>query len=539
MPDDSVWLPQIFILVIGTVFFSYPLICRTFVNIEIDYNEGWNAYRQLMAATGVPLYGAPPTTQITNYLPASFHLIGLLSRLTGDVVRTGRLVSWAALAVLCLCVGAVTKTCTGSRLVAIYAGLTCLAWIELWSPDRIGVNDPHLIGMALEMLGLYAFVSNPRRAANLVACAVLLGLALLVKQTFLAVPAGIAAGLLTAPGAFRAPSRGRLLLLAGSAGILACSALAAIIAFDGPFLASTILMPRAYLYRQAASELARYAVIFAPMLAINTIWCIRALRDAPRRHLAIGWIVAQALAIGFAGGDGVAPNIFMEPLAIGAVVLAVALHDQTRASGQRASWKAQFLAFAPLAYLLIWSPSWVAFAAPQSTVPAKLQASFTTGAALLRSVRGPVLCENLLMCFRADKPSAFDPYYMRDQIRIHRAPLSGIVALVAGKRLAAVEIGAPPDTRPLSPGARLRIPGAFMRSLLENYHPVFRASQFTILLPDRDPAAPVARRPPGTTDPSRHCQRSAAPPCRRPGCPAARWCRPPVPGWRAPGRRCR
>ncbi len=38
--------------------FWFPLR-RTFANVEVNYNEGWNAYRAAMVASGIPLYGSP------------------------------------------------------------------------------------------------------------------------------------------------------------------------------------------------------------------------------------------------------------------------------------------------------------------------------------------------------------------------------------------------------------------------------------------------------------------------------------------------
>ncbi len=75
------------LLVIGLVAAAvlwFPL-ARSVVPVEVNCSDGWNAIRQHMAATGVPLYGAPPQYSITNYLPLSFHLVGLVGWWTGDV----------------------------------------------------------------------------------------------------------------------------------------------------------------------------------------------------------------------------------------------------------------------------------------------------------------------------------------------------------------------------------------------------------------------------------------------------------------------
>src|SRR5215469_15065571 len=54
--------------------FWFPL-ARTFANVEVNYNEGWNAYRAAMIARRIPLYGMPPHGfgTATAYPPLSFH----------------------------------------------------------------------------------------------------------------------------------------------------------------------------------------------------------------------------------------------------------------------------------------------------------------------------------------------------------------------------------------------------------------------------------------------------------------------------------
>ena len=56
--------------------FRFP-VKRIFANVEVNYNEGWNAYRADMVAKGVRLYGQPPQGfgTATAYPPISFHLI--------------------------------------------------------------------------------------------------------------------------------------------------------------------------------------------------------------------------------------------------------------------------------------------------------------------------------------------------------------------------------------------------------------------------------------------------------------------------------
>jgi hypothetical protein len=110
----------------------------------------------------------------------------------------------------------------------------------------------------------------------------------------------------------------------------------------------------------------------------------------------------------------------------------------------------------------------------------QLQAQAASGVALLASMPGPALCENLLMCAQAGKPSAFNPYYVLDQIRLNRIDAREITAMAAAQRFGAVEIG---DTDLPEPVHRIRFTPAFLQALCQNYRIALRTPAFTIWVP--------------------------------------------------------
>lgn len=87
------WFAPLIILALVALAAGLPLVLCCTLDGQIDYNEGWNAYRQEVAMHWYPLYAGSTDLAITNYPPLSFHLIGLLAGLCGDVVLAGRLVS--------------------------------------------------------------------------------------------------------------------------------------------------------------------------------------------------------------------------------------------------------------------------------------------------------------------------------------------------------------------------------------------------------------------------------------------------------------
>ncbi|HEY4639365.1 MAG TPA: hypothetical protein VIG87_05540 [Candidatus Udaeobacter sp.] len=66
------------------------------LNVEIQPNEGWNAYF-VDAATGkMPLYPSADKLITNNYPPLSFYIVALVGWFIGDPVLAGRLLSLIA-----------------------------------------------------------------------------------------------------------------------------------------------------------------------------------------------------------------------------------------------------------------------------------------------------------------------------------------------------------------------------------------------------------------------------------------------------------
>src|SRR6201987_5287217 len=85
-------LLQWLLYAIAILAFAWP-VYRAFLNIEIENNEGWNAYFADAAMGRMPLYPSSAQLITNNYPPLSFYIVGLAGRLIGDPVLAGRLLS--------------------------------------------------------------------------------------------------------------------------------------------------------------------------------------------------------------------------------------------------------------------------------------------------------------------------------------------------------------------------------------------------------------------------------------------------------------
>ncbi|MDD2704893.1 MAG: glycosyltransferase family 39 protein, partial [Acidocella sp.] len=428
---ERIWAIAALVLAVLVLAVGWPLLLRSGTGLQLDYDEGWNAARAQSAAHWLPLYAAPPGLDITNYPPLSFHIIGLLSRLTGDATMTGRFLSLVALAALVLLVRAITRQFTAARHAGACAALLFMLWMALWMPNRIGVNDPQLLGMVFEVLGLYAAVSGRKAWTS----APLFALALFTKHNLVAMPFGVGLSLLV-------DRRWRRLVAWLAAGALAVMALyLATLAADGPYFLVNLLQPRAYKLADALSQSSTYLLIFLPFILLAGVWVYRNRHDARRRPLVWSWLAAHALAIFFSGGDGAARNMFFEAILLDAVIAVIAGCDYLARNPALTLGRALLLCLLPMLFPLSQLPGRMASGMAEWRQLPQAQTAFVGGVDLLRGVPGPALCENLLMCERAGKSSAFDPYYMLDQIRLGKIEAQDITVMAVTQRFGAVEIG--------------------------------------------------------------------------------------------------
>jgi hypothetical protein len=184
-------------IVIGLLFFisfcTLPILSSTF-DYDKNYNEGWNAYRQIDAKTG-NIYISHSPYVITNYTPASFYLIGALSTPT-DVVMVGRFFSIASFFALLLLVGLISRRLGASVPESLFGIAVCIGLVGAHHSGSIGIDDPQLLGSTIVLIALAVYISGPPTALNTVAILATVLIAGLVKQSLLAAPLAIVIDLL-------------------------------------------------------------------------------------------------------------------------------------------------------------------------------------------------------------------------------------------------------------------------------------------------------------------------------------------------------
>jgi len=475
--------------------FWFPMR-RISTNVEVSYNEGWNAYRAAMVASKIPLYGVRPRGFGTGtaYPPISFHLIGNLGT-TNTFVAVGRWVSLISLIATGIFVALIVRRGGGSSHVAVFSFLLYEIGIALLTPDRVGMNDPQLLGEAFSAAGLYFYVRNPQSKRSLCASALLLCLAGFTKHNLIAFPAAIAIDSFLR-------SRRAFITWAGAMFLSAGLLTAMTLWIDGRYFPLHLMGgggKRAYSFAMAWSGYHLYAILFQSLLVIATAWIIYKFRS--QRVIALAFVLTHVLAFLLAGGFGVGPNIFFNSLAVTVIASGLALSDM-RAAVEK--WRPAGLDWSATLMFALFAVSIMAFVPGQlrrdrakMRVLASQQEEFNSAVQFVKTHPGPALCESLLLCYEAGKPFEYEPFSVRDQLKTGVLHEGDILHLLQTHHFQTVQIALRSDegnvkdpelkaslsSDQTQPDTERRFTPAFMKELLKDYQLSKRTSEMAIFCP--------------------------------------------------------
>ena len=469
VPWRIVWA---FLAVLAIVEVWLP-VSRIGAHYEIGYNEGWNAYWQQTIAQGGRIYGNAPVYAFANYPPLSFHLVGWLAKLTHDVTRTGRWIAALSFFALAILTGLTVHRLTASRRSALFSVLTLVIFVGALKADRIGMNDPHLLGMAFVALGFYACVrdSAPSKWLRISAIAFVLGL--FTKQTLLAFPLAAAIHLWSA-------SRKSFFTWLWTGAAAGVALLAMTFALDGSHFLEHLDFPRVYSYAFFLSNTVWYLLFFQTAILVALVWCFGKSRIG---ILVWAFALAHALAFFFCAGAGSDLNHLFDPIVATAMIGGVSLPYAVWARERVRYGNALLAVLLTLPFFLgsltMLAPRMQEDAATSRSIP-QLEQEFAGTVDFLRSHPGPALCESLSMCQEAGKPLEFDAYAVDQLVKTGRVSEVQILRLLDEHHFAAIQLN---SNEPIGPAERVRFSQAFMTKLLNTYQVAAQTASFVIFTP--------------------------------------------------------
>ncbi|MDO8605687.1 MAG: hypothetical protein Q7R40_04045 [Phaeospirillum sp.] len=419
--------------VLTVVMFAYPCL-RIDAEFEIDYNEGWNAFLQGLAVSGVSPYSGGGALFFNNYPPLSFYLVGLLGLAVGDPVLAGRLLSVLAMGVIAVSAGVVTRANGGSRPDAGLAAATCCAMFCAFATDYVGVDDPQLLAQGLLCAGFALYVSGRPTPARMAAVALLFALGLLTKHNVLVLPLVV-----TVHALWRAPAAGRWTFLTVGLTLIAIATATIAMLFGADFF-RLLLAPRIYdATRGFLLTMEVLGRIQAP-LAIAGLYLLLA-RDG-----AIGGMVAAYLAgslllgIGFSGGAGVDINIFFDAMIASAMGIGLTATWLRSRQGLPRSAPAMLAVLANIGVLLLTPQVLGRMVVEALGDYAERETLFRADVDYLGQIPGPAVCESMLLCLRAGKEITIDPYNVLQASLTGRLPPEYLEGMLRRHAFAIVQI---------------------------------------------------------------------------------------------------
>ena len=174
--------------VIATWSFAWT-VYRAFLNVEIEPNEGWNAYFADAAMGKMPLYPSADQLITNNYPPLSFYIVGLVGRFIGDPVLAGRLLSLVAVVAIATAIALSVRRLGGSGVAARISGAFFVATMSRFFMPYVGMNEPQLLAEAIMAFGFLWFLIARSNDRGYVGPVLVMALAGFVKHNIIAMPA--------------------------------------------------------------------------------------------------------------------------------------------------------------------------------------------------------------------------------------------------------------------------------------------------------------------------------------------------------------
>jgi hypothetical protein len=413
-------------------FCTLPILSSTF-NYDKNYNEGWDAYRQIAAKTG-NIYVQHSPYVFTDYTPASFYLIGALSTQV-DVVMVGRYFSIASFCAVLLLVAFITRKLGASVPESLFGVAVCIGLLGAHHSASIGIDDPQLLGTTIVLIALAIYISGRPTALNSIAILATVLIAGLVKQTLLAAPLAIVIDLLIR-------DRRRGIKLVGAGIILGAVATGVLYLIFGPTALPQIIAPRQYSLHKMATDTLAYLSGSAIALPVTFLFLLIFMRYQANQLVLIYLSTALIVGILLIGGVSTGSNHFID------VALASSIAAPVIMRCMREDLRVDRSIIAGFILISIYGPMLrIPYGVEQlrDGLSGSLRAEaqiFQEDLAFMASHPGDAFCHSPMLCLRAQRSLFIDPFNAGQAIRLGRVDPSPLFAKIARGEFAVIQLSA-------------------------------------------------------------------------------------------------
>ena len=399
----------------------------------------------------------------------------------------GRVVAVVGLLLAAACLVLLVRRLSGQWLAALVA-----AGVFLWFPavrDWTALARVDTVAVGLALAGFATFVLGPPRAR--VWGTLLFVLAVSTKQTMLAAPLAAYLALY-----FQGERRSAALHLALFFGLVLVAGASLQFASHGGFLRDTVLCPmNKWDWDRAHHNFTRFLMDGPLLLGVALALAVAALGD--RRYRALGLYLFLALGVASTVGKvGSAPNYFLEPVAVAAVLLGLAL-------GQAPLSRPGALVGATLMPALVLTQLALMWAPPTLSQPHGQWLGDSRLMELVRAQPGEVLSVHMGAVVQTGKTLWLEPFVATQMAEAGRWDQQPLLQMIREHRFGLVVMGKQRDGDLVGEWwgpEEWTAEGA--RTILSNYHitqviggRVQANSDLVLLEPNAPPGAPPPPRP--------------------------------------------
>jgi hypothetical protein len=409
------------------------------LHVPLDPDEGWNAYHAMAAMSGSGPYPAAGSLMTNNYPPVSFYLVGLLGRLLGDYIIAGRLVSLVAFVVVTFGVAKATRKMGCTRGESAFAALFFAAFLLLFS-DYVGMDDPQLLGHALQISGLVIVLAEQGKTWSLLTGVLLFVLAGFVKHNLVVLPLAVLVWLAIY-------DRRQAVQFAVSLAISAALGLGSFRLSFGFDLLDRLGAPRSYSLGLLWDNLGDWLIFAGLPLGVLALMSARFFRDRYVVFCGLYALIGTVIGGLFFGGAGVDVNAMCDAdiaIALGAALAINRFRSDATQHREAAAFAVAVIVSLPFALGLgmVAQRNWLQvdfWLHPMSHEAGLAEQDIS----FLRNDNGQAMCETLSFCYWAGKPATVDVFNLDQQFLTRSRNERSFIAKLDAHEFHVIEFDSP------------------------------------------------------------------------------------------------
>jgi hypothetical protein len=435
---------------------TFVWICQrallSLLPIQLNSNEGWNAYWALQVSHGQPLYPAPSALVLNNYPPLSFLVVSTISRAGIDALVVGRALSWVSILGCAYIIFRILKNLQSGTVISAFAALLFLGLMATQHTPYVGMYDPQITGHFIMLIGLSLLLGvNWPSGSSTATAAFVMVIGGFFKHNLIALPLAVTIWL--------ALFNRRLFWtwLFASTAALSLGFMISGLVFGQNFFVD-LLSPRLWSLRRGLySSLPWIEPLEFPLFAA-LLPLFQTKRDPKAYFIALYAGFSLLETIVGAMGDRVSRNAVFDTVIISCLgmgyALSVAEHDLLRPIGALRVWLALACSFSFILATAgvttkenISISSWNIYAKTEVEDTHKV-------VELLKSSHGQSLCQDLILCYWAHKPMIVDLNAYVESVKFGQRDYTELVHLLDAHYFSVVQFAWPFDKfeKPLRDG---------------------------------------------------------------------------------------